>query len=233
MEERAFSDKESRDERLPQGRRSSMQRRSRPMCHERLPQGRRSSMQRRSRPIFSRLASPLCRLRRCERGVGLVELLAVVPMLAATLMATYALYSVASKSQQRTNNRAEGLVHQQIGFERMARELRQATAVTPVSSQAIDVTTWVRPSNADRSVKRRVRYECAATCQRWEGPENGALTSGPAPVISNVQNPDVFTLLPNSVNPTYVAFRVEASVKGASKPIVFDGGFALRNQLGE
>ena len=52
-------------------------------------------------------------------------------------------------------------------------------------------------------------------------------------VISNVQNPDVFTMMPDSVNPTYVAFRVEASVRGACKPIVFDGGFALRNQLGE
>src|SRR5215213_10175267 len=175
----------------------------------------------------------LRRLRGCERGVSLVELLAVVPMLAATLMATYALYTVATKSEQRTGNRAQGLIQQQVGFERMSRELRQATTVTPVSSQAIDVTTWVRPFNADRSVKRRVRYECGAVCQRWEGPENGALTSGPAPVISNVQNPDVFTLMPNSINPTYVAFRVEASVRGASKPIVFDGGFALRNQLGE
>ena len=103
-------------------------------------------------------------------------------MLAATLMATYALYTVASKSQARTDNRAQGLIQQQIGFERMSRELRQATTITPVSSQAIDVTTWVRPFNADRSVKRRVRYECATTCQRWEGPENGALTSGPVPV---------------------------------------------------
>jgi hypothetical protein len=175
----------------------------------------------------------LRRLSRCERGVGLIELLAVIPMLAATLMATYALYNVAQHSQQRTDNRAQGLIQQQVGFERMSRELRQATTITPVSSQAIDVTTWVRPFNQDRSVQRRVRYECASSCQRWEGPPNGALTSGPVTVISNVQNPDIFTLMPNSINPTYVAFRVEASVRGASKPIVFDGGFALRNQIGE
>jgi hypothetical protein len=175
----------------------------------------------------------LRRLRGSERGVSLIELLAVVPMLAATLMATYALYNVASKSQARTDNRSQGLIQQQVGFERMSRELRQATAITPVSSQAIDVTTWVRPFNQDRSIKRRVRYECTTVCQRWEGPENGALTSGPVTLIANVQNPDIFTLMPNSVNPTYVAFRVEANIKGATKPIVFDGGFALRNQLGE
>ena len=173
------------------------------------------------------------RIRRCERGVGLIELLAVIPMLAATLMATYALYNVAQKSQQRTDNRAQTLIQQQVGFEKMSRELRQATTVTPVSSSAIDVTTWVRPFNQDRSVKRRVRYECSTSCQRWEGPENGSLTTGPVAVISNVQNPDVFTLMPNSINPTYVAFRVEATARGSAKPIVFDGGFALRNQLGE
>ena len=52
----------------------------------------------------------LRRLRRSDRGVGLIELLAVIPMLAATLLATYALYNVASKSQARTDNRAQGLI---------------------------------------------------------------------------------------------------------------------------
>ena len=179
-------------------------------------------------------ACPLFRrIRNCERGIGLVELLAVIPMLAATLLATYALYDVASHSQARTNDKAQSLIQQQVGFERMSRELRQATSITPVSSEALDVTTWVRPSNADRSVKRRVRYECASgSCRRWEGPENGSLTSGPVSMITNVLNPDVFILEPDSVNPTYVAFRVEASVKGSTKPLVFDGGFALRNQVG-
>jgi Tfp pilus assembly protein PilE len=183
-----------------------------------------------SRPPAAR--RPRGRILGCERGVTLIELLTVIPMLAVTLMATYALNNIATRSQTRTSDRAHGLIQQQVGFERMSRELRQATTITPVSSEAIDVTTWVRPPNADASVKRRVRYECTTSCQRWEGPENGALTDGPALVIANVQNPDVFTLMPDSVNPTYVALRVEATVKGAAKPIIFDGGFALKNQSG-
>jgi hypothetical protein len=79
-----------------------------------------------------------------------------------------------------------------------------------------------------------VRYECtsgtAGSCRRWEGAEGGALTDGPLTVLSKVQNADVFTLTPNSIDPKYVVFRIEVGVKGASKPIVFDGGFALRNQ---
>ena len=173
----------------------------------------------------------LTRLRECERGFGLVELLAVIPMMAATLLATYALYNVAARGQQQASTRVQGLLQQQIGFERMSRELRQATSITPVSSQAIDMVTWVRPSNADRSVKRRVRYECITNaCNRWEGAPDGALTTGPLTVITNVQNPDVFTMLPSTIDPTYVAIRVEVSVKNATKPIVFDGGIALRNQ---
>jgi hypothetical protein len=75
-----------------------------------------------------------------------------------------------------------------------------------------------------------VRYDCSTgTCQRWEGAVGGALSTGPVTVISDVQNADVFSLSPNSVDPTYVITRVEVSVKGASNPITLDGGFALRN----
>ena len=49
------------------------------------------------------------------------------------------------------------------------------------------------------------------------------------PVITNVLNADVFSLEPNSVDPTYVVTRVEVRVTGANNPITLDGGFALRN----
>ena len=88
----------------------------------------------------------LSRRLRCERGIGLVELLAVLPMLAVVLLGIYALYNVGAKSQQETDNRVRGLIQQQNGIERISREMRQATSITPVSSQILDATTWVRPS---------------------------------------------------------------------------------------
>ena len=107
---------------------------------------------------------------------------------------------------------------------------RQATSITPVSSQILDAVTWVRPTSGAASVQRRVRYDCSSgTCNRWEGPSGGGLDTGPVPVITSVQNADVFSLEPNSVDPTYVVTRVEVRVKGASNPITLDGGFALRN----
>jgi Tfp pilus assembly protein PilV len=167
---------------------------------------------------------------RSERGVGLIELLTVLPMIAVVMLGIYALYNVGAKSQQETNNRVRSLIQQQSGMERISREMRQATAVTPVSSQILDATTWVRPVAGTASVQRRVRYDCSSgTCNRWEGPAGGALTTGPVPVITDVLNADVFSLEPNSVDPTYVVTRVEVQVKGANNPITLDGGFALRN----
>jgi hypothetical protein len=78
-------------------------------------------------------------------------------------------------------------------------------------------------------VQLRVRYDCSTgTCNRWEGPTGGSFDTGPAPVITDVQNADVCSLEPNSVGPTYVETRVEVGVEGAANPITLDGGSMLR-----
>ena len=114
-------------------------------------------------------------------------------------------------------------------MERISREMRQADNITPVSSQILDGTTWVRPSAAPR----RCSAVCATTAPLARATAGralgGALDNGPVPVITNVQNADVFSLEPNSVDPTYVVTRVEVKVPGANNPITLDGGFALRN----
>jgi hypothetical protein len=115
----------------------------------------------------------------------------------------------------------------------MTREMRQAITFTPVSSQILDAETYVRPSGSGASVERHVRYECLdGSCVRYEGPANSAFTTGPETVIPNVQNPDVFSFSPDSVNPTFVSVKLEVQVQGAANPIILDGGFALRNQAG-
>ena len=165
-----------------------------------------------------------------ERGMMLIELLTVLPMLIIVMLGSYALYTVGARSQRDTTGRVQSLMQQRNGLEQITREMRQAITITPVSSQVLDGTTWVRPSSGGPSEQRRVRYDCSGgVCSRWEGPPGGGLTSGPEPVITDVQNADVFSLEPNTVNPTYVVTRVEVSVKGAGNPITLDGGFALRN----
>ena len=111
--------------------------------------------------------------------------------------------------------------------------MRQAVSFTPVSSQVLDAVTYVRPSAGGNSVLRHVRYECLdGACTRYEGAVGGSLGTGEV-VIPNLQNVDVFFFSPDSVNPTYVAVKLEVSVKNANNPLVLDGGFELRNQQGD
>jgi len=170
---------------------------------------------------------------RSERGLSLVELLVVIPMMAVVLMGIYALYNVGAKSQANNSARVSTLLREQNGLERMTREMRQAVSFTPVSSQVLDAVTYVRPSTGGNSVLRHVRYECLdGACTRYEGAVGGALGTGEV-VIPNLQNVDVFFFSPDSVNPTYVAVKLEVSVKNANNPLVLDGGFELRNQQGD
>jgi Flp pilus assembly pilin Flp len=175
------------------------------------------------------LPRALRRFVRSERGVGLIELLVVIPMMAIVLLGIYALYNVGAKSQRENGNRVATMLREQNGLERMTREMRQAVTFTPVSSQILDAVTYVRPATGS-SVQRHVRYECLdGACTRYEGAVGGALGTGET-VISGLLNPDVFFFSPDSVNPTYVSVKLEVSVKAASNPLVLDGGFALRNQ---
>ena len=178
------------------------------------------------------LSLPDRRSLRSERGVGLVELLVVIPMMAVVLLGIYALYNVAAHGQRQNDVRVTTLLREQNGLERMTREMRQAISFTPVSSQILDAVTYVRPTTG-ASVQRHVRYECLnGACTRYEGAVGGSLGTGET-VISNLCNPDVFFFEPDTVNPTYVAVKLEVTVSGASNPIVLDGGFALRNQDGD
>ena len=135
----------------------------------------------------------LRRFMRSERGIGLVELLVVIPMMAVVLLGIYALYNVGAKGQQRTNDRVTSLLRQQNGLERMTREMRQAISFKPVSSQILDAETYVRPSDGSASVEKHVRYECLnGSCIRYEGAANGTTFSSSETVITGVQNADVF-----------------------------------------
>ena len=189
---------------------------------------RRAQASRRSSDLFAKARSRA----RCEQGFSLIELLTVLPMVAIVLLGMSALYNVSARGHQRSDARVRSLTQQQRGLERLSREMRQATAVTPVSSSVLDATTWVRPADGSAAVKRHVRYDCSTgnSCRRYEGPAGGTTYDvGPVTVISGVLNTDAFTLQPDDVNPSYVTTRVQVSVKDAQNPITLQGGFALRN----
>jgi hypothetical protein len=169
---------------------------------------------------------------RSESGaVSLNELLVAAPIMLMVLIALFVLYNEGVKGQSRTAGRTRGLAQQQLGVEKISKELRQATTISPVSSQIVDMDTYVAPSTGAASTLRRVRYDCSAgSCKRYEGPAGGTVfTAGPIPTITDVRNPNVFGMEPDFINPVFVNFTVQVDVSGQSNPIELSGGVQLRN----
>jgi Tfp pilus assembly protein PilW len=166
---------------------------------------------------------------RDERGFSLVELLAAIPLMLMVFFATYQLYEVAVREQDRGDARVRGVVQQKNGLERMSRELRDSVAVKYQTSEIIDAQI--------SSGGPWARYDCSGTsCRRWQGATQGALTTGPVTIVGNVHSAEFQTLtnsggvlVPDYVNPTYVNVTLRVSVKGAKNPIVISDGFNLRN----
>jgi hypothetical protein len=167
---------------------------------------------------------------RHERGeVSLAELLVAAPIALILLTATLMLHLVSGREEQRTDNRVESLMEQRLGLERMTRELRQATSITPTSSDVVDAVAWLRPPGGGASVQRAVRYDCShGDCERREGPVGGNLGS-PLVLVPDLVNADVFDFQPDLVNPTYVTVTLEIAVTGVNNPISMHDGVALRN----
>jgi hypothetical protein len=164
----------------------------------------------------------------------LTELLVAAPIALILLVATLTLHLASGRQHERTESRVRALVQQRQGLERMTRELRQATSITPSSSVVVETILWLRPAGGGAAVQRRVRYDCSSqTCQRFEGPSGGPLTPSPGVVVTDVVNADVFDFQPDLVNPDYVTVTLEVAVKGAPNPISLRDGVALRNLTGE
>jgi len=141
------------------------------------------------------------------------------------LTAVFFMYNVSVNGAERTRDRVRALSQQQNGVERMQRELRQATTITPVSSQVVDMQTYVG------STQQLVRYDCTAgSCKRYQALTSGTLGVGtPVTVVTGVQNSNVFTMEPDYINPDLVVVELDVGVAGATRPITIKGGVALKN----
>jgi hypothetical protein len=167
---------------------------------------------------------------RHERGeITLAELLVAAPIALILLTATLMLHLASGREEQRTDSRVQSLMQQRQGLERMTRELREASSITPTSSGVVNAVAWLRPPGGGASVERDLRYDCShGSCERREGPAGGDL-GPPVVVVPDVLNADVFDFQPDLVNPNYVTITLEIAVAGASNPISLQDGVALRN----
>jgi prepilin-type N-terminal cleavage/methylation domain-containing protein len=166
---------------------------------------------------------------RSQAGFTLVELIVAMPLALIVIFAAYGALAESQRSQNESRIRAEALRQQQVGLERMTRELRHATVFQFLTSQIVEFDGFVRSSGT--TVVRRVRYDCSSGshCMRHEGPSGGPVDATGVQLIDALVNPDVFAPEPNFLNPRYVAVAATVQPPGDRRPIVLRDGIVLRN----
>jgi type II secretory pathway pseudopilin PulG len=173
--------------------------------------------------------SKLAALRSDEGGWTLIQLVVSMPLMVMLLGAALVSYNNGLTSQNRTGNRSEAVTQQQIGLERMSRDLRQAVGFTLQTSERVDFQLPVRQNGT--IAYEPVRYDCSSgSCLRYSGPIGGSVGTAGNPVIIGVNNVDIFTPQPNDFNPYYLLIKVVVNVKASSVPVTLTDGVDLRNQ---
>ena len=161
-----------------------------------------------------------------QSGFTLVELLVAMPIALIVLSMAMLSIAFAVRSERSAREHSEALRAQQVGLERMTRELREATSFTFLDSQRVEFTAWSRPANG----LRRIGYDCTSgtSCIREEGPIGGAL-GGARVIVDALVNPDVFQPQPDFVNPRYVGIVAKVRIAQDRRQIILRDGVELRN----
>jgi prepilin-type N-terminal cleavage/methylation domain-containing protein len=166
-----------------------------------------------------------------QSGFTLVELLVAMPIALVVLSMAMLAIGVVVRNEQRAREHSEALRDQQIGLERMTRELREATSFRFLTSQLVEFDAYVRPGGGAGTL-RKIRYDCSSgtKCVREEGPIGGAL-AGSKVIIDALVNPDVFEPEPDFVNPRFVGVVARVRIAGDTKRhlITLRDGVELRN----
>ncbi len=183
---------------------------------------------------MSPITDLLTRLHSSQSGFTLVELLVAMPLALLLMFAALDFSDLTVRNQQATTNRAQAITQAQVGLERMTREIRDAADFRLLTSQVVEVDTYVRPpagspSGYSQNLKL-VRYDCTRSqCRRYEGPPGGPLSSASTVLFTDVANADVFNPAPSFVNPNYIAVKVQISILRQRNPITLTDGVVLPN----
>ena len=166
---------------------------------------------------------------RDDQGMMLMEVMLTATLTLVVMAFALNLLSTSSQSQRRTTARAEVVTQVQTGVARLMREMHQAAAFNFLTSQLVDVNSWVR-GGAPGEI-RRVRYDCsqAQECRRYEGPVGQPLPTTYGVLATGVLNADVFTPEPDFLSPTWVGIRLRLGIEGSNEPATVSDGASLPN----
>ena len=169
------------------------------------------------------------RLRDDQSGFTLVELLVAMPIALLVVFAALLVLDTAVPYELRTREHAQALRDQEVGLERMTRELRQATSFTFLTSQKVEFDVHIR--SAAPPGLQSIRYDCSSGdhCLRLEGSVGGTVSPPGTVIVDALVNPDVFQPEPDFVNPRYLGVVARVRISEDRRPITLRDGVDLRN----
>ena len=166
------------------------------------------------------------RLRDDQSGFTLVELLVAMPIALIVVFMALLVLDTAIPYELRTREHAQALRDQEVGLERMTRELREATSFTFLTSQKVEFDVHIRSAGG----LRKIRYDCSSGdyCLRLEGPVGGTVSGGTR-IVDALVNSDVFEPEPDFINPRYVGVVARVRISEDRRSITLRDGVDLRN----
>lgn len=175
---------------------------------------------------------------RSQQGFTLVELLATMLVLLIVFGAAVTFLEVSSRSQRATGSRSDALANQQVGLERMLREVRQASSPVTVTAQRVDFAraAALTAAGLPGASTTKVSWQCASsgTCYRAQVASTATLPdctlvtppAGCAPQITGVSS---FALSPIGSNPAAITVQASFTAGPGSSPFQVNDGVELRN----
>lgn len=165
-----------------------------------------------------------------QDGFTLVELLVAAALMLVVAGGAMGMLTTLAHTEAGTAQRSDTVMQAQVSVERLTRELHQAAAFNFLTSQIVDVNTWVRSGGGSATLVR-IRYDCSENirCRRYEGPVGGALPTTYTTFAQGLRNIDVFTPQPDFLNPTSVDVRMSITASRSETPVVLTDGTDLVN----
>jgi len=171
---------------------------------------------------------------RSQDGWTLVELLVTITVSLVILAGVLSLWTGAAANEEHNAQRFKTLDEARTALERMTRDVREAVAVTGVTSQVVTLKLWTRDlAGATPSALHVVAYDCGVPgtiASTYRCVRTDTTASAPAEtVIDRLTSPSVFTTTAGKPN---LELRLSALIVGASNPIVLHSGASPRNCTG-
>lgn len=164
--------------------------------------------------------------------MSLIELIVTMSMALVILAALLVLWSSAARNETVNAARYESIDDASRTLERMTREVREATAVTPTPS-VLTLSVWKRGLAAtDASALHQITYDCSRAGSRagtFACTRKDLMTGAEETVVDALSSSSVFSAVAGQPN---LEISLSMVVSNQDNPIVVSGGASPRNCTG-